>query len=235
MTDLTPYETLYRNSLDELRGCPSLELHETSLGRIGDDFSEVLEPHEYDPTWAGVEYDSDFPDFFLRFQEVAAFWATVPPLPQFSGEFSIPHLDDIMAQPIDPWVQKEPTQFRKEFVASLRCVDSTPRSGSGRMAFLRLLPDHNPLEMWYSDLADMGGAPYPPGFIRMNVTYREYLDALLLTKGTFGWQYLYVDIFLGDDSWCHITQGLRAMLDVFPELFPEHDYAPLCARLEARL
>ena len=33
----------------------------------------------------------------------------------------------------------------------------------------------------------------------MDVDYCEYLDALLLTKGTFGWQYLFTEASLRDD------------------------------------
>lgn len=68
----------------------------------------------------------------------------------------------------------------------------------------------------------------------MEVTYREYLDALLVTKGTYGWQYLYTDVSLGR-GFGGVRRYLQGMIELFPEIFPNHDYSPLVERLEARL
>lgn len=69
----------------------------------------------------------------------------------------------------------------------------------------------------------------------MDVDYCGYLAALLVTKGTYGWQYLFADVSLADDIHHHTVENARRMLEVFPRLFPGYDYAPLAARLEARL
>ncbi len=69
----------------------------------------------------------------------------------------------------------------------------------------------------------------------MDITYCQYLDALLLTKGTYGWQYLYTDISLRRGDFDETVRYLRGMLEVFPEIFPQHDYRELRERLEARL
>ncbi|OKI38305.1 hypothetical protein A6A29_10030 [Streptomyces sp. TSRI0281] len=96
-------------------------------------------------------------------------------------------------------------------------------------------PKVDPLEIWYSAIADIGGDPYLPGFIKMNITYCQYLDAMILTKGTYGWQYLYTDISLSRGDFHETVKYLQGMLSVFPEIFPQHDYGDLRARLEARL
>lgn len=100
---------------------------------------------------------------------------------------------------------------------------------------MRIRQDDAPLEIWYSALADIGDEPYPPGYIKMEITYCEYLDALLLTKGTYGWQYLYADISLRRSDFQEVFGYLRDMLELFPVEFQQYDYAPLRQRLEARL
>ncbi|MGI5424124.1 hypothetical protein [Streptomyces sp. CA-179760] len=56
-----------------------------------------------------------------------------------------------------------------------------------------------------------------------------------MTKGTFGWQYLFTDVSLRGDDFGETGRRLNDMLTVFPELFPGYDYQPLRSRLAARL
>ncbi|MFJ2202817.1 hypothetical protein ACIQPP_49155 [Streptomyces violaceusniger] len=93
----------------------------------------------------------------------------------------------------------------------------------------------SPLEIWYCDIADIGGDPYPPGYIKLDLSYSQYLEAPLLAKGVFGWQYLYAKMSLRDTSWSNVRNRLKVMVDVFPELFPQYDYTELRERFEARL
>ncbi|MET9424695.1 hypothetical protein ABZY06_28865 [Streptomyces sp. NPDC006540] len=235
MTSLTRQEEKLLNSFEEVRRCDRIEVHADSLGSLGKPFTAMPAPDEFAPELAGVEYDADLSEHMVRFETFASHWSTRSPLPEFSGEFSLSHLFDVFSQPPNPWASMEPTEFRKEFVGSLKCIDSSPISGSGRMSFLRAQPHTNPWEIWYQGMAGTGGEPYPPGYVKLEISYSQYIETLAITKGTSGWQYLFADISLSDSSWRHAREPLQAMLDVFPELFPEYDYAPLRARLEARL
>lgn len=232
---LTINEERQRKSLEEIRRCGRLDVLAATLGDIGRPFAAMPALNEYNPRWGDAEYDADLADNLVRFEEISAHWVTKPPLPQFSGEFSVRHLAHVLGQPVDPWAQQEPTQFRRDFMSSLLCFDSTPNSGTGRMSFLRMQAGVGPFEIWYEDMADIGGDPYPPGYVKLDLSYSEYIDALVLTKGTFCWQYLYAEVSLSDSSWKPVADSLKAMLEVFPELFPEYDYSPLRQRLEARL
>ncbi|MEV0701148.1 hypothetical protein AB0I53_25015 [Saccharopolyspora sp. NPDC050389] len=73
------------------------------------------------------------------------------------------------------------------------------------------------------------------GHHRLDLDYAGYLEALRITKGTFGWQFLFADVSLSDDEFDVTCQFMEIMLDVFPKLFPEHDYEPLRARLAERV
>lgn len=41
-----------------------------------------------------------------------------------------------------------------------------------------------------------------------------------------GWQYLFADVDLSGPELGHARHNMEHMLDVLPDLFPEHDYAP---------
>ena len=69
----------------------------------------------------------------------------------------------------------------------------------------------------------------------MDIDYCAYLAALRVTKGTFGWQYLFTEVSLAEEDYKNTARRLTDMLDVFPRLFPAHDYSELRARLEERL
>ncbi|WP_091099661.1 hypothetical protein [Micromonospora citrea] len=91
---------------------------------------------------------------------------------------------------------------------------------------MRATPGASDPEIWFHDLRD--------GALRMDLDYPGYLEALLVTKGVIGWQYLYCapeDCGMG---FFPLVDGLAEMLDVFPRLFPHHDYADLAARLRER-
>ncbi|WP_190822746.1 hypothetical protein [Saccharopolyspora pogona] len=77
--------------------------------------------------------------------------------------------------------------------------------------------------------------PYPGTFVKLDLTYGEYMDALLATKGTRGWEFLFASIELGKPDFRDIVANLRNMLEVFPRLFPTYDYTPFRDRLAARL
>ncbi|MFD5383877.1 hypothetical protein ACFWMG_02715 [Streptomyces sp. NPDC127074] len=235
MSRLTHQEKRHVDSLEAIRHCELLEVQVSALGELGRPFDAMPPPHEYDADWSGVEYDPDLAHLMPRFEEISASWTTRPPLPKFGGEFSVAHLAYVLSQQVGPWVNQEPTEFRRQFMASLRCIDSTPNSGSGRMSFLRMRSHVSPLEIWYSDIADIGGEPYPPGYVKLDLSYSQYLEALLLTKGMFGWQYLYAEMSLRGTSWSDVRNRLKVMVDVFPEIFPQYDYTELRERLEARL
>ncbi|MCP2322202.1 hypothetical protein HDA40_000709 [Hamadaea flava] len=57
------------------------------------------------------------------------------------------------------------------------------------------------------------------------------MDALLATKGARGWGLLFADIDLTHRSLQTTVTDLRSMLDVFPSLFPDHDFTPFRERL----
>ena len=221
-------------SLAELRGAESITLLDSRNGDIGPAFADIEPLVMFDEEWADLRLDADMLGDALRF-EVAADWESAPALPPFSGEYRVPSPMEVLSQGRMPSSELLETEFQREFVSRLRYFDNSYASSRGFMTFLRMLSGSEPLEVWFSDLAGTGGAPYPPGYVRLDLTFMEYVETLLLTKGLHGWQYLFADVSLADPALEHVAEGLRNGLNALPTLFPGQDYAPLTARLEARL
>ncbi|MET9561878.1 hypothetical protein [Streptomyces tauricus] len=257
MPELTRNEQQHLMSLCEIANCPDLDADCGETDSLTASLEDLPSPASFNEEWGDVRLDDDMRSRGLRFIDFGCRWSTRAgggyegedisydddievsgissgsELPEIDGEFFLRPLYDILSQPAGPSGGAE-TDFHRKFMSELRVMDQTPRSGAGKLTYLRLKPGAGPLEIWYSDLADIGTPPYPPGFVKMGITYAEYLDALLLTKGTYGWQYLYTDVPLGR-GFGGVRRYLQGMLELFPEIFPDHDYSSLRARLEARL
>lgn len=232
MKNFTENERRHIASLTEIQSCTKLEWQ-------SDDYEidrplANISPEEYNDDWEGVQFSARMKGCALRFLEFGAFWKTRGDLPRIYGEFSLVNFHDAL-QSSDPGESSARNDAERMFLSQLCPIDRTPRSGAGKQTFVRVQPDVTELEIWYSDIADIHEPPHPPGFVRLDIDYCQYLEALLLTKGVYGWQYLFANVTLSGKSLASAAGYLQRMLHVFPSLFPERDYTPLVARLEARL
>ncbi|MFG3719427.1 hypothetical protein ACGF8D_16655 [Streptomyces massasporeus] len=180
----------------------------------------------------GVVLSPSLKDCYLRFSDVAAGWGAgmteEDEDPLFAGEFDIIPLVRAIRDSAPVERVPDPSPEQREFLSELRDFDVTSLTGTGKVASLRIRygVSHSP-EIWFSD--------GPRGIHRMDIDLPGYLEALRITKGTFGWQLLYTDVPLAHDRYEVTVRFLKEMLRVFPDLFPAHDYEPLRTRLAARL
>ncbi|GFE22601.1 hypothetical protein RB199_20965 [Streptomyces libani] len=226
-------EMLHISSLDELERQDSIEILDVRRGEISESFEDLLPLDEFNRSWEEVTLDDDIVAESLRFDELAVYWQTRPPLPEFFGEYRLPQPYEILVQ--DPQeTDNLPGRSQKDFVGQLRYIDHAYRSTSGSVTYLRMAPNTSPLEIWHHDLVMTGGDPYPYGFVQLDLTYRQYIEMLLTTKGVRGWQYLFSDVPFRNSPIEHLGDNVRFMLEKFPEIFPDHDYTDLQRRWEAR-
>ncbi|MFE4020542.1 hypothetical protein ACFXPZ_24580 [Streptomyces sp. NPDC059101] len=184
--------------------------------------------------WAGVILGEDLKERALRFSWLSCNWSSLPARPEIYGEFNLPHLYFALTRE-PPQHNDLATEAERSLFAELRTIDSAPIRATGESAFIRIEPQKNPLEIWYQDRYLFDEVHCTQGVRRMNLDYCAYLDALLMTKGAFGWHLLFVDVSLQGDAFRPHVENLQRMLETFPALFPQHDYAGLRARLEERL
>ncbi|MFE0512694.1 hypothetical protein [Streptomyces sp. NPDC058964] len=224
--EFTAYEERYLALMDELESGAGVRVlaeergpvvtaygdAETVLAKIARRFDLVLDPSSRSRV--------------LRFRKLACQWEISGPGPTLAGEFGLKNLyTSITTGPLEI-AQDFSSAADRRLAAELRLLDDQPEGGAGSFTALRMQPGVPLPEIWHFTVAH--------GFCRLDVGYAEYLDRLLVTKGTYGWQYLFADVSLRDPEFIHVRGRLSAMLSVFPKLFPEHDYSDLRARLEAR-
>ena len=70
-------------------------------------------------------------------------------------------------------------------------------------------------EVWFNDRHEL---------FKMNLTLKEYFDALQLLKGACYWQYLYTDINVREKADSYKIDYIRRTLPFLQEHFPNHDY-----------
>ncbi|GAA3734060.1 hypothetical protein GCM10022225_15490 [Plantactinospora mayteni] len=66
--------------------------------------------------------------------------------------------------------------------------------------------------------------------MRLDITYPEYLDAMLLTRGLIHWPYLYADP--NDPGFGYAQADLRRDVDFLARTFPRDDFSDLRARAD---
>ncbi|MFF2922827.1 hypothetical protein ACFVTP_10545 [Streptomyces celluloflavus] len=222
-----PYEKRLEGLLEELRGHSRIQVDETRLGPIEMPFDNFGEVFKDLVKWYDLPFGEPIREKFFRYAEVEASWRSADPQSELVGEFSLSHVFRSVVENhvSDTWEGKDDEE--RELYGELRIFDDTPRTGSGRMAALRATRGTTDPEIWFFDMRQ--------GALEMDLDYPAYLDTLLLTKGTIGWQYLFCDAGFGDVGFTPLAKGLQEMVEVIPRLFPQYDYAELASRLRERM
>jgi hypothetical protein len=164
--------------------------------------------------------------YYFAADEHHADWATTDE--RVSGEFCLRNIHLCLLNGDLPLTDEGLEPGERRVLPELKIFDQAPFGGAGSVTGLRVLPEGGDLEIWhYVSTRTM--------LHRLHLDYATYLDTLLITKGATGWQYLFADVDLTEPKHGDTAVNLTAMLDVFPGLFPGHDYEPLLARLQDRL
>ncbi|MER7078064.1 hypothetical protein SAMN02982929_03285 [Saccharopolyspora kobensis] len=234
----TRHEELLAGALSELREHPAIDVLRDTLvvqpDAIGADAmpaaklaAESMEAGAMIADLSDVVVDPAIAESAPRFGRFAGHWRASDEAAGLAGEFRLPYFFGALFEPAPPLAWEGTPDDERELLAQFREIDGHPRAGTGLIAAVRVEPHRTPLEIWVWDARI--------GPLQMDLDYLGYLEALALTKGTFGWQYLFTRASLASVDFRHTAKDMATMLRVFPELFPNHDYAPLRARLEARL
>lgn len=221
-------------SLKSLREHDDIHLAEERRTKIGPSFSELVPFSKFEREWNDLYLDPDAFEGALRFA-IGASWDFSASGEELAGEYSIPSPLEIMMQHASPLARSLKDPFQRAFAAQLRAMDSDAFAGGGFTTYVRMDPTTPHQEIWFNELVGIGGPPHPYGFVKLNLSYKKYLEILVLTKGIYGWQYLFSDISFSDSAIRHHREGLSRGLQVFPDMFPDHDFTELQQRLEARL
>jgi hypothetical protein len=235
MRTLSESEQNHVNSLNEILGSEHLTVDFSECGPTKEPLTANPKSVSMFRRFDHVALSDALRECNVRLVEVSCRWRSVNQSAEFGGEFRVRDLYDSILLPAPQFSADTANERDLAIFTQLRVVDFPQHAGTGHFAAIRIQEHVDPLEMWYYDarLSTLPGRDSP--LIKMDATYCDYLAALVLTKGTFGWQYLFTDISLQGIFFQETVEGLQQMLGLFPTIFPEHDYSSLAARLEARL
>ncbi|MFE0044603.1 hypothetical protein [Streptomyces albireticuli] len=223
----TPYEHRFLGVLDELRDCHAIELHHESQGQLNEALGEAGEAFRGFTDVEGITLDASLHQCFMRFTECSAYWTFEDGDQYLSGEFQLVELLNALMGPPPDLAWEGSTDDERRLYSEFRVVDDQPWIAGGTLTAMRITSRVRNPEMWFYK-GSLGAR-------RLDVDYRGYLDALLLTKGVFGWQYLFADVSFAEYAFSAVGESLREALGVLPGLFPDHDYTALTDRLAQRL
>lgn len=224
---LTAYEKRYLALIDELGGSSDIRVLAEERGPVVTAYGDAQTVSEKLARRFDVMFDASLlQSHFLRFRKLACQWETVSVDRPLTGEFGLKNLyTSITTGP--PGIARDfPSEGDRRLASELRVLDDQSEGGAGSFAALRIQPGTFVPEVWYFTVAH--------GFHKLDVGYTEYLDLLLMTKGVYGWQYLFADVSLREVQFLHVRNRLTGMLGIFPEIFPAYDYSQLRVRLEER-
>ncbi|MFF4231937.1 hypothetical protein [Streptomyces sp. NPDC001820] len=229
MTPHSPYENTWLGVFEEMRNCTSIRMSRDHQGPLSLPIGDAPKAFADLAEWENIQLEPSLQRCYLRFSNLAACWGTDDSEsdPLIAGEFDITHIYKALTRdaPDPGWA--DPSVEERQMLPELRAFDGTTMTGAGHLTMLRIQRGVGNPQVWFNK------APFGPHL--MDIDYCGYLEALRITKGTFGWQFLFTEVSLADSGHEATTERLTNMLDVFPGLFPDHDYEPLRARLADRL
>ncbi|MEU0845412.1 hypothetical protein ABZ370_38925 [Streptomyces sp. NPDC005962] len=235
MSYINELEFKYRNLIGQLTRNEKLKIANVTYGEPSLAFRNLQDLSHFNPDWGEIRLDEQMVNEALSLTSVSIYWKSSPPLPEICGEFHLPSPVEILGMGSDPAAELLEDPFHREFVSQLRPFDMAQVSTPRYMSSIRMTPLAGAMEVWFHDLTIMETPPYPVAYTKLDLTFVEYQEALLRTKGLRGWQYLFADISLADPGLSDIGESLEQAFEVLPVIFPDDDFSPLRERLEARL
>ncbi|MEU9578119.1 hypothetical protein [Streptomyces chilikensis] len=219
-----PFEERCAKTLEEIRTTTGITAWEAQFGEV----PRYLDDPDF--VFESLTEDYDLPlnprirQYFFRFNRIEAHWESSRRDSEIVGEFHLTHLYSTRLLS-HTWEGSDNAE--RALHQELRIFDDTPRTGTGRMAALRTPRGTRDPDVWFFDMRQ--------GAMEMDLDYGTYLDTLLITKGTIGWQYLFCDVGFGNPGFTPVARGITEMLEAFPQIFPDYDYTDLKARLRERM
>ena len=173
-----------------------------------------------------VTLDPSLEEYHIRNKNLGIHWYEAGASGGAGGEFVLRELvEAVVSGPPD--ASSVLYDEERELFRQLRVIDYKPEGGIVSFAAVRLADDTIAPQTWVYW--------FPHGAFALDLDYREYLEALLLTRGLYGWQFLYADVRLADDRFVSLVDLIRTGLDFLKEALPDPRYEELEIRLAERL
>src|SRR4051812_35608419 len=229
-SDATDLAGRLDSMLHALRSSPLVRVFEETHKPLAPDNAEMDVVIHNLAEFAAVSAHAAFKSCWMSYERFSVHWEQADSAKTdregvVGGEASLVYLFDIASRTTDLVTGQTPDRER-ELLRSLRIIDDQPAGGNGTLAAVRLVDEQLLPEVWFFDIRS--------GVHALDVDYCGYLDALIRTKGGYGWQYLYADIDLAKPEQRMIRERLKHLLAFLANTFPDVDYGALQERFAAR-
>ncbi|MFJ5047949.1 hypothetical protein [Streptomyces sp. NPDC088719] len=222
----TDYERRLRETVEQVQAQDSIRTERYEPGPLAtymerpEDALKIARIAEDGPLPTGLTRN------FHRHSKLSFAWRSLEPFEAIAGEFHLIHIAEALIRgPREEQIAKTDSEV-DQLVAELKIFETHPVGGTGTYSALRLIPDQNSPEIWYFDLRQ--------GPTRLHISYGDYLDAMLRTKGLYDWQYLYAEPDPSNYGMRVSMPYLSDGLTLLAERFPNDDLSDLLIRLEDR-
>ena len=177
-----------------LQNCPEFAVVRSITGDLGEFFSEAPALFSYLPDWQGVQLSTQLCVGSPRISEIANCWNREPSdTAEIGGEFRVTDLSLRCSSTSRPGLVRFHGR-RARVLHTVACHRRHPTlAAMGQLAAIRIQPEVDPLEIWYYDMELTSIESWTRQYVRLDLTYTEYMEQLAITKGTFGWQYLFAE------------------------------------------
>jgi hypothetical protein len=210
-----------------LRASPRVRLHEHRRQPLSAR-SATIDAVVQDLRDADISLHPALTQCWLSFADFAVHWESADisdTTTVVGGEMGLSYLYDVATHDTDLVAEHTP-ESQRAILRSLRVIDDQPRGGNGTLAAIRVEENQLMPDTWFFDVRT--------GVHALDVDYCGYLDALITTKGGYGWQYLYADVDLTKPEQGTLREQLSLLIAFLENAFPDVDYRALRDRLTAR-
>lgn len=235
--------------LAELRSTEGIEVYHATEGPLATWLTGPEHALDVIRKADGIPLAPELFDDFHRHDELHCYWRGAGSDSTIGGEFWLTHLVNVAVGHVPAELPDTvwPLGARGDYGAVcdvsevygpdeeervLHGFDGQGLTGNGALAGFTVSDD--------DECATLEGTPGHPEIwfsvntdgtlVRLDLTYTEYLETLLLTRGLHGWQYLYAAP--DDPGFGHYGTDLGPRLDFLERTFPDDDFSPLRARWE---
>lgn len=163
---------------------------------------------------------------FHRFSNLFFSWRALAPFDQLAGEFHLWHLAEAVGRGPQPSSSHAVTSEAGRLAEEFRIFETHPVGGTGTYSALRFTHNQDSPEIWYVDLRQ--------GPTRLHISYSDYLDVMLRTRGLYNWQYLFAEPDADNYGMRVSLPYLSEGLEFLTREFPDGDLSELLARLAER-
>ncbi|MFF3852933.1 hypothetical protein [Micromonospora sp. NPDC002575] len=223
----TEYERRLHETIERTEAHESILTVASDRGGLADYLADAEAAIELITRVEEVSLPAALAQNFHRHSGLAFAWRAKRPYETIAGEFRLVHIAEALLAGVPTWlVGIAATEREKKLIEEFRVFDTQPTGGTGTCGALRLTEGPASPEIWYFDMTQ--------GVVRLHISYSDYLDILLRTRGLYYWQYLFAEPSQAAEGMSVALPTLRSGIDFLAQAFPNEDLSDLRARLEER-